>query len=352
MIDAVDNGYSEFRAMIYGGNPGRYWIDILTRAHGWAIDYFKCRDHSVIFKLTLIKSPHFCAVNRGCALGQRLSMDSAVTEFLGVEKKCTYFQDTDFAKLHFDSGDFNPMLQFFHEWTPEDRVTTKLSDITLSKFLTTYLSNWNGEIVKYVNSIGNQIISTYDITIQQLASYYGHTGGKGNLGKKKTEEHRANISAGQLGKKRTEDQRVQDVKWRDNLASAKTFIDTEDRMPHVRAGDVEEKRLGNWIANNKNKEKGTNSEREQLMKSEIPLAFEYNDRQVRDVKWRDYLASAKTFIDTENRIPNTRAGDVEEKRLGIWIVNNKRNEKGTNSEREQLMKSEIPIAFACVGESS
>jgi G:T/U-mismatch repair DNA glycosylase len=123
-------------------------------------------------------------------------------------------------------------------------------------------------------------------------------------------------------------------------------------MPHVRAGDVEEKRLGNWIANNKNKEKGTNSEREQLMKSEIPLAFEYNDRQVRDVKWRDYLASAKTFIDTENRIPNTRAGDVEEKRLGIWIVNNKRNEKGTNSEREQLMKSEIPIAFACVGESS
>ena len=34
MIDAVDNGYLEFRAMIYGVNPGCYWIDILTRAHG------------------------------------------------------------------------------------------------------------------------------------------------------------------------------------------------------------------------------------------------------------------------------------------------------------------------------
>jgi hypothetical protein len=41
-----------------------------------------------------------------------------------------------------------------------------------------------------------------------LASFYGHTGGKGNLGKKRTEEHRANISAGNLGKQRTEEQRA------------------------------------------------------------------------------------------------------------------------------------------------
>jgi hypothetical protein len=135
-------------------------------------------------------------------------MDSAVTKFLGVEEKCTYFQDTDFHKLHFGSGEFNPMLEFFHEWTPEDRVTTKLSSITLSEFLTAYLSKWNGEIIKYLNSIGNQIISPNDITVQQLASYYSHTGGKGNLGKKRTEEHRANISAGNLGKKRTEEHRA------------------------------------------------------------------------------------------------------------------------------------------------
>jgi hypothetical protein len=86
MIDAICSGYLEFRAMIYGVNPGRYWIDILTMAHCWAIDYFLGLHRSVNFKLTLIKSPHVCAVNRGCALSQRLSMDLAVTKFLGVEK--------------------------------------------------------------------------------------------------------------------------------------------------------------------------------------------------------------------------------------------------------------------------
>ena len=278
MIDAINNGYVEFRAMIYGVNPKRYWIDILTMAHGWAIDYFNSRGLSVIFTLTLIKSPHFCAVNRGCALGQRLSMDSAVTKFLGVEKKCTYFQDTDFTKLHFGSGEFNPMLEFFREWTPEDRVITKLSSITLSKFLTAYLSNWNGEIIKYLNSIGNKIISPNDITIQQLASYYGHTGGKGNLGKKKTEEHRANISAGNLGKKKTEEHRanihgrpIQVDKWIDNLARVKMFIDTEGRLPRLGAGDADEKKHARWIKSNKHREKGTN--REQLMRRDIPLAF-------------------------------------------------------------------------------
>ena len=37
MIDAIDNGYVEFRAMIYGGHPGRYWSGLLEEAHFLAI---------------------------------------------------------------------------------------------------------------------------------------------------------------------------------------------------------------------------------------------------------------------------------------------------------------------------
>ena len=126
------------------------------------------------------------------------------------------------------------MLEFFHEWTPEDRVTTKLSSITLIEFLTAYLSKWNGEIIKYLNSIGNQIISPNDITIQQLASYYSHTGGKGNLGKKKTEEHRANI-----GKKRTEEHRANISAG--NLGKKRT----EEHRANISAGNLGKKSAGN-----------------------------------------------------------------------------------------------------------
>jgi len=43
-------------------------------------------------------------------------------------------------------------------------------------------------------------------------------------------------------------------------------------------------------------------------------------------------------------MPNQRAGDVDERRLGKWIKNNKVSEGGTNSEREQLMSREIPLS--------
>jgi len=176
-----------------------------------------------------------------------------------------------------------------------------------------------------LNSIGNQISSTYDITIQQLASYYGHTGGKGNLGKKRTKEHRANISAGNLGKKETEEHRanisagilgkkkteeqranivggrVQSdmVKWIDNFARVKTFIDTEERMPSKKNGDADEKQHARWIKNNRFHEKGTNSEREQLMRRDIPLVFVGGRVQSDMVKWIDNLSRVKTFIDTK-----------------------------------------------------
>ncbi len=45
------------------------------------------------------------------------------------------------------------------------------------------------------------------------------------------------------------------------------------RMPNQRAGDVDKRFLGRWIANNTVSEGETNSKRVQLMRRKIPLAF-------------------------------------------------------------------------------
>ena len=171
-----------------------------------------------------------------------------------------------------------------------------MSSLTMDdvpSYVSSYFTKWIDNIIKHVSTIGNQICLS-DLTIQHLASYYGHRGGKGNLGKKKTEEHRANISAGNLGKKITEEHRanisaghlgrgggkgraskcgrpIQVDDWIDNLTRVKTVIDTEGRLPRLGAGDADEKQHARWIKNNKQNEKGTN--REQLMRIDIPLAF-------------------------------------------------------------------------------
>ena len=180
VIDAIDNGYLEFRAMIYGGHPGSYWSGLLVEAHFWAIGHFNSLDRSVNFKLTLIKSPHFCDVIHGNNYSQQLHLDSAVAAFLGVYE-WSYFGETDFPRYHFQGG-FNPMLQFFGEWTEDERVSTKMSSLSMDNvhnYVSSYFTKWSANIIKHVSTNDNQI-SLIDITIQHLASFYGHRGGKGS----------------------------------------------------------------------------------------------------------------------------------------------------------------------------
>ncbi len=68
-------------------------------------------------------------------------------------------------------------------------------------YVSSYFTRWSANIIKYVSAIGNQICLS-DFNIQHLASYYGHRGGKGNLGKHLTAEHRATISMALSGKLR------------------------------------------------------------------------------------------------------------------------------------------------------
>jgi hypothetical protein len=172
-------------------------------------------------------------------------------------------------------------------------------------YVSSYFTKWSANVIEYVSTIGNQICLS-DLSIQHLASFYGHRGGKGNLGKH--------------CKPRVDE-------WIDNLTRAKTVIDTEGRMPSQRAGDADDRQCGQWIANNKKRGKGTNSDRKQLMRREIPLAFASSQVQSDMDKWIDNLARAKTFIDTEGRMPSQRACDADERQRGQWIANNKKRKK-------------------------
>jgi hypothetical protein len=90
MIDAIDNDFLEFKAMIYGGHPGRYWSGLLEEAHFWAIGHFNSLGRLVNFKLTLIKSPHFCAVIHGYDYSQWLKMDLQSQSLLELMNAATF----------------------------------------------------------------------------------------------------------------------------------------------------------------------------------------------------------------------------------------------------------------------
>jgi hypothetical protein len=87
-------------------------------------------------------------------------MDSTVAKFVGVDE-CSYFRDTDFPKFHFHKGDINPMLRFFGEWSKDERVSTKMSSLSMDNvpnYVSSYFTRWSANIIEHVSTIGNQIL--------------------------------------------------------------------------------------------------------------------------------------------------------------------------------------------------
>ena len=116
----------------------------------------------------------------------------------------------------------------------------------------------------------------------------------------------------------------------------KSFVARTGIMPNRRTADDVGRSLGNKIVSNKRKEGGTGSKGEQLLRRDVPRASDI---------WNDKLASAKSFVARTGRMPSKYADDDVKRSLRDWIMNNRRKEGGTDSEREQLLRKEVPQFF-------
>ncbi len=130
----------------------------------------------------------------------------------------------------------NAIVRFSIKWTREERNVLKLSSLStdeIPKSVFSYYTKWSDFIVRYASIRYCFQFSFSDITVQHLAEYFAHRGGRGNLGKKRyaetrakmtgkehSAETRAKISKANLGKKRTADHRAKTSKA--NLGKKRT----------------------------------------------------------------------------------------------------------------------------------
>ena len=105
-------------------------------------------------------------------------MDSAIADF-GGKDECSYFQNTEFNTFQ-PEGCHMPvaiMIQFFKSWSNDECSITKLSCLN---DVPDYVM-WQPEIAKYANRKYGVHISKSDITIQNLAEFFGHRGRVGGF---------------------------------------------------------------------------------------------------------------------------------------------------------------------------
>ena len=124
--------------------------------------------------------------------------------------------------------------------------------------------------------------------------------------------------------------------WKNNHKKMCEFIDTINKLPSSSSKNPDEKKLGNWISNQKKNYNPKSSEfSKNIMKN--PEIFKIWTETLADEKYSDFLVLDPVqdwknkykkmceFIDIKGKTPSSTAKDPIEKTLGSWIGNQKQN---------------------------
>ena len=131
--------------------------------------------------------------------------------------------------------------------------------------------------------------------------------------------------------------------WKQNQKSLKDFIDKNGKTPSSTSKDNDEKTLGQWLGTQTQNFK----KKAYIMKNEeiynIWEQFTTSEKYKKyfmsnEDEWKQTFKSLKDFIDKNDKTPSQKSKDKDEKILGIWLSNQKKNFKkkacimGTNPE--------------------
>jgi hypothetical protein len=108
-------------------------------------------------------------------------MDSAVTELLGAEENCTYFQDTDFTELHFGSGE--DLIEYIRSVYQTHGKDTKMMTLPIS--MIKYFTRFRDDILQCA-----KLTRFEDITVKHLLSFMCKKGYKNGISLMSDEERK------------------------------------------------------------------------------------------------------------------------------------------------------------------
>jgi len=114
------------------------------------------------------------------------------------------------------------------------------------------------------------------------------------------------------------------------------------RDPSCGAQDIEEKKLAQWINNQKTAYKMEKLPEEQKkVLEEVGIQFIY-----REDRWNDAYARLQTFQVNNKRWPSDRSSDVSEKKIAVWVAGQKvSRRKGTLTEDKVAKLESIGITW-------
>jgi hypothetical protein len=202
-IDAIKSRVQEVIVLVFGRLPKMYWPAQHQEALQMAREHILRTEERVVeFTLEIVTCDHFSSLCFGRDYEIIIEMQEALKKSKGGILKG---RAIDHLMLNYNQAKIvirerkavNAMVRFSRKWAWEEPEVLKLSSLStdeIPKTVFSYFTKWSDFIAKDASSRCGIQISGSDITIQHLTVYFAHRGGKGNLGKKRSADHRAKMN--------------------------------------------------------------------------------------------------------------------------------------------------------------
>jgi hypothetical protein len=134
--------------------------------------------------------------------------------------------------------------------------------------------------------------------------------------------------------------------WKDKLNQVKQYIDINKKSPSTIDKNIDIKKLGTWICHQKKNYNSNIKECKQIMKDieihTLWTQFISTYKQYVDVDfnklWKDKLNIVKQYIYVNNKTPSYSDKNVDVKKLGQWICDQKKNYNSDIKKCKCIMK--------------
>lgn len=140
--------------------------------------------------------------------------------------------------------------------------------------------------------------------------------------------------------------RTRDSIWNDYLSLVCAFIAEHDRFPRAKAKAAEEEAaLGTWLQRQRSKEDSLDSSRRKTLDERIPGWIQGTPgwgQRDREDTWAAMLDQCVEFVRTHGRLPVVAGQVPSEKRMAVWLRNQRAVKNKMPADRRETLAHQIP----------
>lgn len=141
--------------------------------------------------------------------------------------------------------------------------------------------------------------------------------------------------------------RTDKMEWEEAFKLLEKFIENNNRLPSFSSDNRIEKYLSEWISSQRKKYKKNKLDENQIgILNNLKYFFWDIDTKLNENDEKSYL-EIKEFIEKNDRLPKKTSKDIEERRLGLAIINLKRKKKYNTLSEDLINKISSLKHFYC-----